>query len=69
MTAMSNSKQAWQGETGYINREMIARIIDDLLSPVYYIAGPQAMVAVTQKMLNDAGVGDENIRVEEFGAY
>jgi ferredoxin-NADP reductase len=69
MTGMSNSKQSWQGETGYINREMIAKIIDDLLSPVYYVAGPQAMVAVMQKVLKTAGVSDENIRVEEFGGY
>lgn len=69
MTGMSNSKQSWQGERGYINREMIARFIGDLLSPVYYIAGPQAMTAAMQKMLNDAGVSDENIRVEGFGGY
>lgn len=65
MTAMST----WQGETGYINREMIARSIDDLLSPVYYVAGPQAMVAAMRKMLNDSGVSDESIRLEEFGRY
>jgi ferredoxin-NADP reductase len=69
MTAMSQSKQSWQGETGHITRDMIARLIDDLLSPVYYIAGPRAMVAAMRKMLNDAGVGDENIRAEEFGGY
>ncbi|HST19883.1 MAG TPA: FAD-dependent oxidoreductase [Blastocatellia bacterium] len=69
MTGMSNSKESWQGEIGYINREMIATMIDDLLSPVYYVAGPQAMVAAMQKMLNDVGVSDENICVEEFGGY
>ncbi|MGA9770843.1 MAG: FAD-dependent oxidoreductase [Blastocatellia bacterium] len=69
MTTMSNSKQQWHGQTGYFNREMIAKAIEDLLAPVYYIAGPQLMVAAMQKMLNTAGVGDENIRLEEFGGY
>jgi ferredoxin-NADP reductase len=69
MTAMSNSKQDWQGQTGYFNREMIAKVIEDLNAPVYYMAGPQVMVAAMQKMLNDAGISDENIRLEEFGGY
>lgn len=36
---------------------------------VYYSAGPPAMVMAMRKMLNDAGVDDDDIRTEEFSGY
>lgn len=63
------SKESWQGETGYINKEMLARHIDDLTKPVYYIAGPPQMVAAMKSMLNQAGVNDDDVRMEEFAGY
>src|SRR6185312_10053899 len=40
MTDMGKSHQPWQGETGLINKEMLARYVKDAVSPIYYIAGP-----------------------------
>src|SRR6185437_4963207 len=40
MTEMGRSHQPWQGETGLINNEMLARYVKDAVSPIYYIAGP-----------------------------
>lgn len=36
---------------------------------VYYSAGPAAMVMAMRKMLNGAGVDDDDIRTEEFSGY
>lgn len=61
--------RTWQGERGYITKEMLARYINDLKAPVYYIAGPETMVAAMHKMLNEAGVNTESIHTEEFAGY
>jgi ferredoxin-NADP reductase len=69
MTEMENSAERWDGETGYINKAMLMKYIDDLTLPIYYIAGPAAMVTAMRKTLNEAGVDDDNIRTEEFSGY
>jgi ferredoxin-NADP reductase len=69
MTKMEKSSRAWHGETGYINRAMFLKYINDLALPIYYIAGPQAMVKAMREILNEAGVNDDNIRTEEFTGY
>jgi ferredoxin-NADP reductase len=69
MTAMPQSKQEWKGETGLINREMLSRHLTNLQGPIYYVAGPPAMVAGMRKMLVAAGVDEDDIRTEEFGGY
>jgi NAD(P)H-flavin reductase len=51
MTAMAQSRKEWKGETGLINRAMLSRYLTNLQEPIYYIAGPPAMVAGLRKML------------------
>jgi ferredoxin-NADP reductase len=48
---------------------MLSKYIDDLAVPIYYIAGPQEMVAAMRKTLSESGVKDDNIRTEEFTGY
>jgi ferredoxin-NADP reductase len=69
MTEMENSAEKWDGETGYINKAMLMKYIDNLTLPIYYVAGPAAMVTAMRKTLNEAGVDDDNIRTEEFSGY
>jgi ferredoxin-NADP reductase len=69
MTEMAGSNRVWRGETGFINWEMLTKYIGDLAAPVYYIAGPPAMVAAMQRMLSDAGVNSDDVRAEEFAGY
>jgi ferredoxin-NADP reductase len=69
MTHMEKSTRAWQGETGYITHAMLQKYIGDLTLPIYYIAGPQAMVQAMRGILTEAGVNDDNIRTEEFTGY
>jgi ferredoxin-NADP reductase len=69
MTSTAETKQPWTGETGYINADMLARFIDDLKSPVYYVAGPQGLVNAMRKTLAEAGVSEEDIQAEEFAGY
>jgi ferredoxin-NADP reductase len=69
MTAMDKSKKEWHGELGYINKKMLEKYLEDLAEPIYYISGPAAMVAAMRKMLNEAGIDEDNIRTEEFSGY
>jgi len=52
-----------------INKEMLSRHLKDAVSPIYYIAGPPAMVKGLHEMLNKAGTDDDDIRTEEFAGY
>jgi len=69
MTEMEKSSRPWKGETGFVDRAMLERHLDDVPGSVYYTAGPPAMVEAMQKMLEGAGVKSENIRSDEFFGY
>lgn len=69
MTEMAKSSWRWSGETGLINREMLAKYIPYLQGPIYYIAGPPAMVTAMRQALAQAGVDEDDIRTEEFSGY
>jgi ferredoxin-NADP reductase len=69
MTDMAKSHQPWSGETGQVSKDMLSKYVNGATSPIYYIAGPPAMVKGLHATLNKAGVGDGDIRTEEFAGY
>jgi ferredoxin-NADP reductase len=69
MTEMEKSQRPWHSETGVIDKEMLARYLKDVTSPVYYIAGPPGMVKGLRMMVNESGVDERDIRTEEFSGY
>ncbi len=69
MSQMHNSHREWKGETGFINKEMLTKHLPSLQGPIYYLAGPPAMVAAMRSMLTQATVDEDDIRTEEFAGY
>lgn len=69
MSEMEKSHREWKGETGFIDKAMLAKHLPALEGPIYYIAGPPAMVAAMRRMLTEAGVDEDDIRTEEFSGY
>jgi len=69
MTDMSRSHRPWQGETGVINQEMLAKHLKSTASPIYYLAGPPGMVRAMRTLLNGMRVDDGDILTEEFAGY
>ncbi len=69
MTGMDQSRVEWKGETGFIDGSMLSRHLDSLQGPIYYIAGPPAMVAAMRTMLVNGNVDEDDIRTEEFAGY
>ena len=69
VTQPQRTRMLWRGETGRISIQLLSKWIPDLSVPIYYIAGPPAMVNGVRQMLIGAGVAEEDIRAEEFYGY
>jgi ferredoxin-NADP reductase len=59
----------YQDSKARIDKELLSRHLAVLQGPIYYIAGPPAMVAAMRQTLVSAGVEEDDIRTEEFGGY
>jgi ferredoxin-NADP reductase len=68
-TRVDGTSRGWQGEIGHIRPKMLSKHVSNLRGPIFYIAGPPAMVAGMRRMLVDAGVDEDDIRTEEFAGY
>jgi len=69
MTNLEKSNTPWSGETGYISRELLGKFVGDFAEPIFYTAGPPALVAAMKHMLADAGVEEDDINSEDFAGY
>ncbi len=69
MSEMERSHRKWGGETGFVTPAMLGRYLPGLQGPIYYVAGPPAMVTAMRDMLVGAGVDEDDVRTEEFGGY
>lgn len=59
----------WPYENGPIDLNLLRRYLHGLNGPVYYVAGPSGMVTAMTTLLRSSGVGDDDIKTEEFGDY
>lgn len=66
MTEPEKLAKPWNGETGFIDQDMLKRYVDDLKSPIYYIAGLSEMVKAMKTLLKNVGIDEDNIRAEDF---
>lgn len=69
MTAIEGSHGSWTGETRKIDAAFLAEVAAQLANPVYYVAGPPAMVGALRDALEQAGADADDIRSEEFYGY
>jgi ferredoxin-NADP reductase len=54
---------------GFVDEGTIKRFAGDAPAPVYYLAGPPAMVDAVKAIVRHAGVADADVRSEEFFGY
>jgi ferredoxin-NADP reductase len=54
---------------GFVDDSTVKRFAGDAAAPVYYLAGPPAMVNAMKSMLRGAGVADQDVRSEQFFGY
>jgi len=69
LTRVNDTNGEWNSETGHISPEMLHRRVGNLQGPIFYVAGPPAMVAATRRTLVEASVDEDDIRTEEFAGY
>jgi ferredoxin-NADP reductase len=54
---------------GLVDAAMIRHAMEGLPSPIFYVAGPPAMVEAMKATLERAGIEDTDVRSEEFFGY
>lgn len=64
---VSDEDDSWNGETGFIDRNLIMRLVPDYAERTCYICGPQVMNDFCKKELKDLGLPEKQIRREMFG--
>jgi glycine betaine catabolism B len=56
----------WSGLCSRLSKELIAQLIDDLRAPLFYVCGPNPMMATVTELLTGLGVEPARIRTEAF---
>lgn len=69
LTITDADDASWTYEKGRIDEALVKKHVDNLTKPVYYSAGPPAMVLAMRKMLLGLGVSKDNIKLESFSGY
>lgn len=64
---VSEKDDSWNGETGFIDRNLIMRLVPDYAERTCYICGPQVMNDFCKKELEELGLPEKQIRREMFG--
>lgn len=64
---LSEPKEGWTGETGFISADMIKKLIPDWESVSYFVSGPQAMYQFLDGEFEKMNIRRKYIRKEEYG--
>ncbi len=56
----------WPGHTGFINEQLIKEEVPDYNERIFYISGPQIMVAAMRNILLKMGIQKNNIKTDFF---
>lgn len=63
---ISEKDDSWNGETGFIDRNLIKRLVPDYAERTCYICGPQVMNDFCKTELQELGLSEKQIRREMF---
>lgn len=69
ITHLEQSEQPWSGEKGRISADMIKKYVPEPTNNTFYISGPGSMVDVTQELVKEMGVAEEQVIIEKFPGY
>ena len=64
---LSEPKEGWTGETGFIGADLIKKLVPDYDHVTYFVSGPQAMYDFLDGEFAKLGVRAKYIRKEEYG--
>ena len=69
MTDADKSRRLWSGSRRMVNADFLHEHIGDIMSPIFYIAGPPGMVTGITKAVTQAGAETARVRSEKFDGY
>jgi ferredoxin-NADP reductase len=69
MTEMEKSARPWAGERRFVDAAFVREAVLHLPDPIFYVAGPPAMVEAIRRTLAEAGIDEDDIRSEDFVGY
>jgi len=64
---LSEPKEGWDGETGFIGADIIKKLVPDWDKVSYFVSGPQAMYDFLDGEFEKMGIRKKFIRKEEYG--
>ena len=59
----------WKGKTGLINADLVAEVVPDCTSRLFYVSGPPRMVISLEEQLLSLKVPDDRIKRDSFTGY
>ena len=66
---LNEADSGWKGATGFITADMIKKEIPDYKDTVFYTCGPPAMVEVMEKLVEQLGLPETQLKREYFTGY
>lgn len=69
LTITDSDNPSWKYERNRIDQAFLRKHVPDVRLPIFYIAGPPAMVLAIRKMLLDLGASKNSIKLESFSGY
>ena len=64
---LSEPKEGWTGETGFIGADIIKKLVPDWDNVSYFVSGPQPMYDFLDAEFKKMGIRKKFIRMEEYG--
>jgi ferredoxin-NADP reductase len=69
INVVNNPPSDWSGYKGFINADIIKKVVPDFCKRTFYICGPPGMVNAMKKMLEEFELSNDKIRIENFTGY
>jgi ferredoxin-NADP reductase len=66
---LNEADSDWKGATGFIDADMIKKEIPDYKDTMFYTCGPPAMVEIMDKLIQQLGLPETQLKREYFTGY
>jgi ferredoxin-NADP reductase len=69
LTDAKSAPPDWQGETGRVDAEMIAKTVPDYSERTFYLSGPRSLVVGFEEVLRNIGIPKTRIKTDFFPGF
>lgn len=69
LSDLSSVPKSWAGERGYVNMDIIKKVVPNLTDCVFYLSGPRSLVLTFQKTLAETDIKKSRIKQDFFPGF